>query len=790
MVRKNGLLLGLFMALTLSFSSLAQINQPIKVWDFRYGGNSRDTDVNSIKTSDGGFLLTASSLSPISGNKAVGTSGNDDWWLVRLTSAGDVLWQLSIGGSLEEGFEGGAIETSDGDFVLAGRTRSGISGDLTSAHRGRNDILVVKIHGDGSGILWQTRLGGNKEDVAYDIIETSDGAVVVGGYTTSTDIENNPNMGSLDAYLAKLDQYGNLLWERTFGGSGFESADQLLPDSEGGVTIGGYSASTDLSTPNKGSFDFWLFNVDDQGNQLWENTYGGNGLDAVRAFVGTNDGGYLMGGQSSSGISGDKTEPNQGADDIWLVKTDDQGNLLWEKNFGGNGYDWCESIYALTDDTFVIGGFSNSDAVGDKNSNAINGSLDAWFLKIRSNGDQQWQGLFGGPSDEANVNIPFYDEINQEMYLSGTTNSGLGAFLSTENFGSQGDIWFSKFRVNTLPEMVRGCNAGEAIVTVEHTIETATYELRETDGSALSTPVSGNGSDIQLIAGPIEQVQLLDVYAYRSLTDGSILEEYLGQVAIEPDNSLEGALSTAINFRSDICYNRSSKVWISQSEQGLIYELLNNEGNVVAERTGNGNKIHLKTPRLKESSAFSLRISNETCSALHSENIAINVSDRLRFKIQVEQNDDELTFSTEDSGDIVDWTWIFDYRVKKKGPSVVHSFRRPGFHFIKLRVTNSSGCTKERFKRIFVKDNVFIGVPGLYKPHATHGPFKVRLKNVSREYLKIFDKYGRPVYSGKNSWNGRKKGRVVKEGVYVYYIQARRQDGTLFRKRGSFYVEH
>lgn len=134
----------------------AQEVNPVYIQDWRLGGTGRDTDVNSLSTSDGGFILTASSLSGISGNKETANNGDDDWWIIKLNESGDKLWEINIGGSGEEGFEGGAAETPDGHIVFTGRTRSSISGDIQTLSLGGDDIMVIKIDGqNGNNTIHQ-----------------------------------------------------------------------------------------------------------------------------------------------------------------------------------------------------------------------------------------------------------------------------------------------------------------------------------------------------------------------------------------------------------------------------------------------------------------------------------------------------------------------------------------------------------------------------------------------------------------------------------------------------------
>jgi len=792
--RRKDLFIVTLLTLILNASLMAQVSQPLKVWDTRYGGSSRDTDVNTIRTTDNGFLITGSSLSGISGNKTTPNQGDDDWWVIKLDGQGQILWDLNFGGIAEDGFEAGATETSDGNFVLAGRTRSGISGDITSASFGGNDILIVKIKGDGSGVLWQTRVGGNGQDVAYDIVETSDGNIVVGGYSTSTNLTGNPSRGSLDAYLIKLDTDGNVIWEKTFGGSGFESLDEIRASANGGIIAAGYSASTDLTVINKGNFDYWLFQIDKDGNQIWENTYGGSGLDAVRSMAITADGGILIGGQSNSGISGDKTQANKGLDDMWLVKTTATGVMQWEKSYGGTGHDWAQSIYGLRDGSFVFGGFSNSGLSGDRERENI-GSLDAWFLKADDNGEILWQGVFGGDQSDGEVNIPYYDEHKKEIYLSGSTNSGLGNYLTTENFGANSDIWLAKFQLKGIKkDTVKTCRDTPAKIKIVKSLEYRSYQLKNQDGSDNGAAVMGNGSKIILLSDTVQMETDLDVYVTSTLPDNSTLEEYLGRVHVKFDQSLDVAINSEIDYESEVCYNRHAKIRITESVKGITYQLVDENGGVVGEKKGNGHKIHIKTKKLKESVQLRLRLKSKRCVNYHPEIIQINVLPKITAFIQFDGNDlnteAPIDFSTDSDNDIVSWTWTFEHKKKVSGQNVSYRFRRQGDYTIRLVVENSNGCKKEIRKTIRIRDQIFISAPGIFKPRSHDGRFKVKLKNTKHEELKILNKDGRVIYKGKNSWNGTKRGKLVRQGWYIYYIQAKLKNGTYYHKRGRFYLKH
>lgn len=785
--------------------SQGQIRKPVKVWDARYGGTSRDTDVNTTRTLDGGFLFTASSLSGVGGNKSTPNQGDDDWWVLKTDASGNLMWDFNFGGTSEEGFEAGAVQTADGNYVLAGRTRSGVSGDITTNSRGGDDILVIKISATDRSILWQTRFGGNGADWAYDIVETADGNVVVAGYTTSTNLTGISPMGSLDLYLIKLNaNTGSAVWERTYGGSGFESADEILANDIGGVVVGAYSASTDLSVSSNGSFDFWAFSTDENGEVLWENLYGGTGLDAIRSMSQATDGGYIFTGQSNSNASGDKSEDSRGLDDIWAVKTDASGNLQWEKTIGGDGYDWGQAVYARTDGSFIVGGFSNSTLSGEKLSGTFSGSFDIWFMGLDAAGELTWQADFGGDMSDGEFNIPYFDEVKGDVYLSGGTQSGLGHYLTTPNFGGTNtDLWFAKYRLHELPtDNLTACIGQSAEVLLGNTIFSEfgnkRYELRNPDGSLNNEPISGEEPSVTLVTGPIQSDTTLTVYAISDLSDGSMLEEAIGEVSIVAgDELLETAKLSEVTYDNLICYNRKAKIQVANAVEGVIYQLVDDEGNVFASKVGEGKRLTFKTGKLKASLSLNLKLINveSGCFDFHPTPILIDVDDKIEAKISFDKNDVKvgglIDFLAINDEGIVSWEWTFDKKTKVEGEVVSHTFNRPGVHWIKLQVENANGCSKEITKKLLIKRKIFFGVPGVFWPCTDQDVFKAKLKHVKKAKLVIVNGRGKVLHAGKNEWHGfDKRGRLVPAGRYYYRINAQTVDGKLFQKRGSFYVSY
>ena len=153
----------------------------------------------------------------------------------------------------------------------------------------------------------------------------------------------------------------NILWQRTIGGSGKEYLKSIEETSDGGMIIGGYSNSNisgDKSENSRGANDYWILKLDSSGNIVWQRTLGGDGEDKLAAFHQTSDGGYIVGGYSDSGISGEKTESSRGFTDYWILKLNSSGSIEWQKTIGGNEGDLLVEIHQTPDDKYILAGSS------------------------------------------------------------------------------------------------------------------------------------------------------------------------------------------------------------------------------------------------------------------------------------------------------------------------------------------------------------------------------------------------------------------------------------------------
>ena len=362
------------------------------LWQKCLGGSGNETAQSIKQTNDGGYVVAGSTDS--NDGDITGNHGRQDIWIVKMDETGIIQWQKCLGGS---GFETAQSiqQTNDGGYIIAGSTDSN-DGDVTGNH-GSSDFWIVKLNEAGT-IQWQKCLGGSGSDYSKSIQQTNDGGYIVAGYTKSNDGDVTGNHGGSDIWIVKLNEAGTIQWQKCLGGSFYEYVSSIQQTTDGGYILAGETMSKDGDVIGyyEGFSDGWIVKLDYLGDIQWQKCIGGSRDDNANSIWHTNDGGYIIGGETNSNdgeLSGYHGEEYYGLHDIWILKLDSYGIIQWQKCLGGTGLDKANSIQQISDGSYIVAGFTESNN-GDVTGN--HGGSDFWIIKFDETGNVQWQKCFGG----------------------------------------------------------------------------------------------------------------------------------------------------------------------------------------------------------------------------------------------------------------------------------------------------------------------------------------------------------------------------------------------------------
>jgi len=417
--------------LVLHYSSAAQA--PTIKWQKTLGGSDEDDGYSILATQDSGFIVVGETYS--SDGDIHGYHSNGDGFIMKLNASGTIVWSKTLGGSAEDGLYH-VTQTSDGNYIAAGTTSSS-DGDIASSH-GFYDYWVVKFTPTGT-VLWNKTYGGAADDEANAIQQASDGGYIVVGYSSSSDGDLVGNKGYEDVWVLKLNDTGSIQWQKNYGGSKTDEGTFIRQTTDGGYIVCGttYSSDSDI-TSNHGQSDVLLFKISNSGSLSWAKTFGGSNFESAYSLQQTFDKGFIISGSSSS-FDGDVTSI-YGNDDIWLVKTDSAGNLTWQSTHGGTSDDEGSYIYQTSDSGYVVTGTTTSN---DYEVTGQHGSYDVWLLKTNSTGTLVWQKTLGGDSVDAGFSV--CPTLDNGYAIFGLTNSDNGD-VSGKHGGNDGiaDAWLIK----------------------------------------------------------------------------------------------------------------------------------------------------------------------------------------------------------------------------------------------------------------------------------------------------------------------------------------------------------
>ncbi len=322
-------------------------------WNKKYEGMGYAGFYDVQPSQDGGFVL-------------VGTTSKErfkyDAWIIKVDTNGNKIWEKAFGG--KEGDKAWSVVEADDGYVIGGITESfGLGG---------YDFWLIKTDKQGNEI-WNKTYGEERVDYLRTLIKTRDGGYVMVGETYSFNVLGDP-----DALVIKTDGNGNVEWHKVFGGNKTDVGDDII-EMENGYLISGIT----YSYTSHGGWDTWLIKIDEQGNEIWNKTYGWWDFE-FNAYVDDVENGYLVAGYTIS--------TSTGWGDGYLIKVDKEGNEQWKKKYGGPDSEHVLD-FEQTNDGYVLVGRTGTQNVGE---------FDAWVLKVDYDGNELWNKSFGGRvSDEA-----------------------------------------------------------------------------------------------------------------------------------------------------------------------------------------------------------------------------------------------------------------------------------------------------------------------------------------------------------------------------------------------------
>jgi hypothetical protein len=345
-------------------------------WSKTYGGTGNDASEDVILTADGGYAMAGWTSSS-------GAGGNDAW-LVKTDSFGNVQWNKTYGGASTD-YCYSVYQTVDGGYLMIGYTQSFGAG-------GRDGWLVKT---DASGNMqWNKTYGTPGQELLFSLVMASDGGYLLKG--------TSPSGG----WIIKTDANGNMQWNQTIVTPYGRWLYTAIQTSDGGYAF----AASNTTQAGTQISDAILIKTDSSGDIQWTKAYGGAAVDVGWGLVQTKDGGYAMSGFTFSF--------GAGGQDGWLIKTDVNGNMQWNKTYGGTADDSLQVIVLTSDGGFAIAG---------KTLSFGGGNLDMWLVKTDSYGNVQWSKTFGGPGDDSGPDGNHVLQTADGGYVIAGTTTSFGA---------------------------------------------------------------------------------------------------------------------------------------------------------------------------------------------------------------------------------------------------------------------------------------------------------------------------------------------------------------------------
>ncbi len=408
-------------------------------WQKSLGGSYYDKAQSIIELSDGGYLIAGNSQS--SDYDLTFNHGMFDWWIVRINKTGNIVWKKTLGGTLDD-YVRQVIQTSDGNFLCIGETQSD-NGDITG-YINSIDFWAAKIDIYGN-VIWNKCYGGTSIDRGYSACVANDGNLMIVGVTESGSPHIENNKGISDFLVIKIDLNGGILWQKTYGGSNVDECKKIIKTSDGGYLLGGNSRSSDGDlNNNNGELDVWVLKINVNGDIQWQTNIGGSKSDYANTILEDKNGNFLIAGETYSfDFDAIENHSNSISRDYFVIKLNSQGQKIWVRCYGGSDNEYARGMIETNSDEYVIVGESYSN---DGQAPNKKGDADFWLIKInKTNGDLIWEKKYGSNGhDEPNDLILSQDN---DFVTVGNTFPMNELFDVSIKYGDD-DMWILKLLNN------------------------------------------------------------------------------------------------------------------------------------------------------------------------------------------------------------------------------------------------------------------------------------------------------------------------------------------------------
>lgn len=749
-------------------------------WDKTFGGIGWEELNGTVLTDDFGYLFCGTTFSNQSFDVGEPNRGVGDFWVVKTDSAGTLLWEHRYGGSDWDRLWT-AIECSDGGYLLGGESNSNAGNgqnEKSEDSRGGHDYWIVKI--DSEGIYeWDKTIGGTGQDTLFGLAEVADGYVLSGFSNSPPDPSTEksaPNRGKADYWVVKISKHDrNVMWDRTFGGDERDQLFVMKPCVNGGFVLGGSSESQqntgNKNSPLYGLNDMWIVKIDANGNLEWERTFGGDGEETIQDILITSDNQYILCGQTSSlpGTGVHKTSQHYGHWDYYVVKISENGDYVWDRSYGGEGTDLAYAMVENEIGNILISGVSSSlpnTGGGNKTAELIGGGAnDFWMVYVNASGEEViWDMTFGGNSIDS---PPELHHAHNGGYVFGGHSSSNLSETKSENSKGLNDFFVIKTNCPIsldLPDITNHCK--ETPIQVDATIEDCVNcQYYWDDG----------------FVGPIRDIPNDNINATYEVTafheDGcDITESFEVHLVASPEELILDHLSISCFGEAD------GAISLIDIEGGSAPYLFKMNGLEFSEPTDFYNLPPgdylievIDSNACSHDTIISLTQPQEPIVSLPPD-LTIDWGDSVQIQALVTPN-------------VTSFEWGNPSIITCKNCLEPYAFPLTT-STLNIQVEDENGCMTSDEMTIYVVKNLAVYIPNAFSPNGDgqNDFFAIYSNNSVRQVLdlKIYDRWGQLMFENEDfppntepqGWDGKFLGKFMKPNVYVYWVEVEFIDGT------------